>query len=222
MDFKREFWEIPPDPNQPLFSEEEMIQAVLEYVATKLPKNDPTHMIDPAWVFNHRNIDSFFGSAMHRMLAEGLITNETSRQTHSRYVIRATTYGVRIAHYPGGYRANLAAQRNLAAQEQRAKAENERLNQDAARATIAAAQAAKLSVDASERALRISKVGTLASCLIAIAAIIAQVVTSNEAAADLAITKKQLKELQQQVSELNKRSRQSNSSAVELPAPKRP
>jgi hypothetical protein len=207
MDFEREFWQIPPDPNQPPLSEEEMIHAVLDYVSTKLPKDNPTHTIDPAWVFNDRNLNSFFGQAMHRMLAEGLITNEASRHTHSRYIIRATTYGIRLAHHPGGYRANLTAQRNLAAQEQRAKAENERLSRDTARATIDAAQAAKLSVDVSERALRISKIGTFASCIIAIAAIVAQVVTSNEAAADLAIAKKQLKALQQQVSELDKRSR---------------
>jgi hypothetical protein len=203
MAFEREFWEIRPDPNQPPLSEEEMIHTVLEYVATKLPKDNPTHIIDPAWVFNSRNLNSFFGQAVHRMLAEGLITTETSNQTHSRYIIRATTYGIRLANHPGGYRANLATQRNLAAQEQRVKYENERLSQDAARATIDAAQAAKLSVSVSERALRVSKIGTAIASLIAIAAIVAQVVSSNNAAADSELTKSQIKELQKQVSALS-------------------
>jgi hypothetical protein len=205
MDFEPEFWQIPPDPNQPPLSEEEIIHTVLEYVATKLPNGNLMHSIDPIWVLREKNIALFKNLAMHRMVSEGLITTETTRHSSLGILIKATPHGVRVAKHSGGYYAYATAQRRAMAQERQARFENDRLAQGAARATIDAAESARVSTLMSKRALTISKVAIAIPSIIAIAALVAQVISSSDTATELALAKNQIKELQKQVRVLSNR-----------------
>lgn len=194
-------------PEQSPLTEDEIIHSILSYVVTKLPKKNLMQAIDPTWVCSRANIDIFLNLTMSRMVSEGLITSERSNHSGVGYLIRATPHGIRVAQHPGGYQAYRAGQHQVAVQERWAKLEAERLNQEAARATISAAGAASQSVKVSERAMRVSIVGIVLPSAIAIAALIAQVVSSNNSAAELALVKKQVKELRQQVTSLTVRPR---------------
>jgi hypothetical protein len=192
-------------PEQRVLEEEEQIHTLLSYVATELPSSKLNEVIDPGVVFAGVNQDSFMNLTMHRMVAEGLITTELSRNGRLSHIVRATPQGIRVAQYPGGYHSYAAVKRNTAQQEYRAKIENERLNRQVANATIDAAESARISTLASQKALRISKVAIAIPSLIALAALAAQLVSSNDTAAELAIAKRQIKQLQQQVKVLSGR-----------------
>jgi DNA-binding MarR family transcriptional regulator len=193
----------PYQPDQPLLPEDEMIHTLLAYMITELPNDGLDELVDPGNIFIGVNRDNFIKFTMHRMVSENLITTERSRQGRSSYVIRVTPHGIRVAHHLGGYRSYHAEQQNAVKQEIQGKLENERVAREAAQATIDAAESARVSALVSKRSLTISKVAIAVPSVIAIAAIVAQVVSNNNASADLELAKSQIKELQQQVKALS-------------------
>jgi hypothetical protein len=156
-------------------TEEELIHELLVYVITKLPSNRLDEPIDPGDVFIGLNQDYFINFAMHRMVSEGLITTERSRQGRLKYIIRVTPQGIRVAHHIGGYRSYHAEQQNAAKREHQKKLDNERvatqqqeqereqllLNRQSVAATISNTRVAKVSAWIAAGSLVIAIVATL-------------------------------------------------------------